>query len=139
MSLVNAFNLVPVVEQILPDRPKVEVSPSPFPSLMLTTYCPIRSVASLYGNTMCMWALSVDWSFIIRLKNIKHLFRRQSSSQKLKDASNLEQKRLGRRIAFLISDSIAAKACSPAVNSSCPQEAFGLSRWYGMVCSRMIC
>ena len=26
-SLVNAFNLVPVVEQILPDRPKIEVTP----------------------------------------------------------------------------------------------------------------
>ena len=25
-TLVNAFSLVPVVEQILPDRPKVEVS-----------------------------------------------------------------------------------------------------------------
>ena len=24
-TLVNAFNLVPVVEQILPDRPKIEV------------------------------------------------------------------------------------------------------------------
>lgn len=57
-SLVTAFSLVPVVEQILPDRQKIEVAPLYYHLWISILY--YRWDAYVCGNIACMSGRNAD-------------------------------------------------------------------------------